>query len=606
MAGKIPSSFIDQLIARVDIVEVIDRRVPLTRKGKEFQACCPFHNEKTASFTVSPFKQFYHCFGCNAHGTAIGFLMDYANLSFVEAIEELAAGVGLQVPQQTQASAPVVAGQSVADFLHIVEQANLWFQQQLRKHPDAKQAVAYLKTRGLDGKIAASFGIGFAPDSWHDLVRALATTPQAQQQLVKTGLIIQKDDTSPSTGPSAGQSAQSKGRFFDRFRSRIIFPIEDYRGRVVGFGGRIIGTGEPKYLNSPETLLFHKGAELYGLHRARRAIGAANKSIVVEGYMDLVSLVQFGVDNVVATLGTATTRVHLQRLFRLAPEVVFCFDGDRAGRDAAWKALQVCLPEMQDGRQASFLFLPDGEDPDSIVRAQGQQAFFERVEGAMPMPEFLFEHLIAEVDMTRLDGKARLVSLAKPLITQLPAGALKDMMFSRLSALSGLTDTQLGKQTQTTNPNSRTPNRHGKPPQAGQISPLALATSLLLQNPPLALALDDVESLQQLQIQGAEVLLKMIGHIRDQPEQTTARLLELFRDSTYHGYLEKLAMRPNFIDDDVLEPQFKDTVGRLLESQKGQERREALEKLRQKSISELKEDEKAALVALLNARQAEF
>ncbi len=598
MAGKIPSTFIDELVSRVDIVEVIDSRVPLTRKGKEFQARCPFHDEKTPSFTVSPTKQFYHCFGCGAHGTAIGFLMDYANLSFVEAIEELADGVGLQLPQQTPGTQAATPRESAGDLLGMVKQANFWFQQQLRKHPDARQAVAYLKTRGLDGKIAASFGIGFAPDSWNDLVLALAATPQARQQLVKTGLIMQKDD------PSPGQNSESGAKFFDRFRSRIIFPIEDHRGRVVGFGGRIIGAGEPKYLNSPETPLFHKGAELYGLHRARRAIAAAKKSIVVEGYMDVVSLAQFGVDNAVATLGTATTRMHLQRLFRLAAEVVFCFDGDRAGRAAAWKALQVSLPEMQDGRKVGLLFLPDGEDPDSIVRTQGQAAFVERINTAKSMLDFLFDHLTEQVDMASRDGRAQLVSLAKPLLAQLPVGALRDLMFDRLTSLSGLTGTQLGKQEYSNNLNSRTrkPSKN-KPNQPGQISPLAFAISLLLQNPQLALALDDVAALQQLRIQGAEVLIKMVELIQNQPEQTTARLLELFRDSPYHGYLEKLAMRTNFIDDDVLELQFKDTVGRLLENQKEYDRQEVLEKLRQKNIKELKEDEKVALVELLNARK---
>ncbi len=589
MAGKIPATFIDELVARVDIVDVIDRRVPLTRKGREFQACCPFHEETTPSFTVSPGKQFYHCFGCGAHGTAIGFLMDYANLDFVAAVEELANRIGLQVPRETRDAAPVVPGESVGDFLRIVEQANSWFQQQLRTHPDARQAVEYLKNRGLDGKTAAAFGIGFAPHSRNDLLLALGTTPQAQQQLVKTGLITQKDN--PNQSSDAG--------FYDRFRSRIIFPIEDHRGRVVGFGGRTIGAGEPKYLNSPETSWFHKGAELYGLHRARRSIGAANQSIVVEGYMDVVSLARYGVENVVATLGTATTRTHLQRLFRLAPEVVFCFDGDRGGRAAAWKALQVVLSEMHDGRQAGFLFLPDGEDPDSIVRTQGQKAFLHRVEKAVPMPEFLFKNLTTQVDMTRLDGKARLVSLAGPLIARLPAGALKDMMFSRLSALSGLAGAQLGGQGKTLNFNSRIRNRRNHPARSGQISPLAFATSLLLQNPALALSIDNFSAVRTLRIQGAEVLIKMLECIRGQPEHTTARLLELFRDSAFHGYLQRLAMRENFIDEDALEAQFKDTINRLLQSEHQERGLVLLEKSRQ---SGLDADEKAELLELLSDR----
>jgi DNA primase len=606
MAGKIPGEFIDELVARVDIVDVIDRRVPLTRKGKEFQACCPFHEEKTASFTVSPVKQFYHCFGCGAHGTAIGFLMEYANLSFVEAIEELADGVGLQVPRQNQPHQADTPGENTGDLLRIVEQANFWFQQQLRKHPDAKQAVTYLKSRGLDGKIAASFGIGFAPDSWDDLARALGTSAQAKQQLIKAGLITKKDRDSADSGKNVKVEEVSEARYYDRFRSRIIFPIEDHRGRVVGFGGRILGDGEPKYLNSPETALYHKGAELYGLHRARRAIGSLNKSVVVEGYMDVVSLAQFGVDNTVATLGTATTRTHLQRLFRLAPEVVFCFDGDRAGLAAAWKALQVSLPEMQDGRQIGFLFLPEGEDPDTIVRSEGRDAFMRRVDEATPLPEFLFENLISQVDMGRLDGKARLVSLAKPLIDQLPSGALKEMIFARLSSLSGLTNTQLGKQEHLIEPNLNRRHRKHNPSEPGQISPLAFATSLLLQNPQLAVSFENVEGVQKLQLQGSDVLLKMIEIIRDQPDKTTARLLELFRESTVHGYLEKLAMRPNEIHEDALQAQFNDTIERLLESQKAEERQEALENLRQKNINELNDEEKKQLVALLKARNEGF
>ena len=606
MAGKIPGEFIDELVARVDIVDVIDRRVPLTRKGKEFQACCPFHEEKTPSFTVSPVKQFYHCFGCGAHGTAIGFLMEYANLSFVEAIEELADGVGLQVPRQDQPNQPAAPGEKTGDLLRIVEQANFWFQRQLRKHSDAKQAVTYLKSRGLDGKIAASFGIGFAPDSWDDLARALGTSAQAKQQLIKAGLITRKDRDNPDSGENSKVEEELEARHYDRFRSRIIFPIEDHRGRVVGFGGRILGEGEPKYLNSPETPLYHKGAELYGLHRARRAIGNANKSVVVEGYMDVVSLAQFGVDNAVAALGTATTRTHLQRLFRLAPEIVFCFDGDRAGLAAAWKALQVSLPEMQDGRQIGFLFLPESEDPDTIVRSEGRDAFLSRVDEATPLPDFLFENLVSQVDMGRLDGKARLVSLAKPLIDQFPSGALKDMIFARLSSLSGLTDTQLGKQEHPVTPYPDRRSRKHNPSEPGQISPLAFATSLLLQNPQLAVSFENIEMMQKLRLQGSDVLLKMIEIIRDQPDRTTARLLELFRESTYHGYLEKLAMRPNDIHEDALETQFIDTIERLLESQKAQDRQEALENLRQKHINELNDEEKKQLVALLKARNEGF
>ena len=588
MAGKIPRTFIDDLISRVDIVDLIDRRVPLTRKGKEYQACCPFHEEKTPSFTVSPTKQFYHCFGCGAHGTAISFLMDYANLSFVEAIQELADGAGVEVPTQDPGSAPSTPpDESPGELLRMAEQASYWFQQQLRSHSGGKQAIQYLKERGLDGRTAASFGVGYAPDSWNDLARALGTTAKAQKQLVKTGLITQKD------GNSADQA------FYDRFRGRVMFPIEDHRGRVVAFGGRILGSGEPKYLNSPETSLFHKGAELYGFHRARRAIDRENRSVVVEGYMDVIGLAQFGVDNAVATLGTATTRTHLQRLFRLAPEIVFCFDGDRAGRSAAYKALQVALPEMQDGRLAGFLFLPDGEDPDSWIRKNGKDEFNRQLSLAIPLPDFLFDTLTLQVDMTRMEGKARLVSLAKPLLEQLPQGALREMMFTRLSSISGLSGTQLDKSpTLATNP-VRRPNHARQDLPHGQLSPLALATSLLLQKPDLANSVTNIEDLKNLDMPGSEVLTSMIGSILNHPEQTTARLLESFRDSSFHPYLEKLAGRPNLIEEHALQTYFTDTINSLLHKRVEQRRLALLEKSRQGLLTREDKDE---LISLLRTR----
>jgi len=591
MAGKIPTTFIDSLMARVDIVDVIDRRVPLTRKGKEFQACCPFHDEKTPSFTVSPSKQFFHCFGCGAHGTAIGFLMDYANLSFVEAVEELAEGVNLEVPRDNAPQANVKPGEAPGQLLGIVEQASLWFQQQLRVHPDAKQAIAYLKGRGLDGRICAQFAVGFAPDSWDGLVKALGSSDIVKQQLLKAGLVTRRD----------GEDGRPAGDFYDRFRGRIIFPIEDHRGRVVAFGGRILGDGEPKYLNSPETPLFHKGAELYGLHRARRAIAAENRSVVVEGYMDVVSLAQFGVDNAVASLGTATTRTHLQRLLRLAPEVVFCFDGDRAGRDAAWKAMQVAMPELQDGRQLGFLFLPDGEDPDTIVRQEGGEVFQDRVKQATPLDQFLFDTLVAQVDMSRMDGKARLVSLARPLISQLPEGALRQMMLAKLSSLTGLSSDHVGAAAAA----EHQPRRRvrSQPLEAGQLSPLAFTISMLLQTPSLAADQELMEDVEQLSLPGSEHLKQMVHQVAADPEITTARLLEHFRDSSVHGYLEKLASYPTSIDENVLQQQFYDTLKRVVAQQHDERRLDLLEKSRQQG---LEGEEKQELLALLSARREHF
>ena len=572
MAGRIPTGFVDQVLARVDVVDVIDQRVPLARKGKEYQACCPFHEEKTPSFTVSPAKQFFHCFGCGEHGTAIGFLMKYANLGFVEAVEELAEGVGLQVPREGGRAAG--GGEaSPVPLLEMVEEANRWFQRQLRE-PHAKHAIAYLKRRGLDGRIAAGFGIGYAPDGWDALATALGDSDLRRQQLLKAGLLARRDK-------SAEKSPDKS--LYDRFRNRVIFPIEDHRGRVVAFGGRILGEGEPKYLNSPETPLFHKGTELYGLHRARREIGNAGRSIVVEGYMDVVSLAQFGVGNAVATLGTATTRTHLQRLFRLAPEIVFCFDGDRAGRAAAWKAMQAALPEMHDGRRAGFLFLPDGEDPDSVVRAEQADGFAARVARASPLEEFLFATLLEQVDMATTAGKAGLVALAKPMISQLPAGTLREMLSGRLSTETGLSAHQIETHQAQGARSAWTRGRGAgqrKPLQPGQLSPLALAISLLLQNPELASSIPDPASLKQLNERGADILLGLIDKITRDPEVTTARLLESFRTEQSHAYLEKLATRSNLIDQEALVSQFNDTLGRLLENHIERRRLWLIEELR--------------------------
>lgn len=588
MPGKIPRTFIDSLIARIDIVDVIDRRVPLTRKGTEFQACCPFHQEKTPSFTVSPSKQFYHCFGCGAHGTAIGFLMNYANLGYVDAIEELAANAGLEVPTEGASGRATKPPVAATQLRAIVEQANHWFQQQLRTHPEAKQAIAYLKRRGLDGRICAHFGIGFAPTSWDGLSSALGSNQQRKLQLVKAGLVAQRDRESKSSG----------GNQYDRFRGRVIFPIEDHRGKVVAFGGRLLGAGEPKYLNSPETPLFHKGAELYGLHRARRAIGNQNYSVVVEGYMDVVSLAQFGIDNAVATLGTATTRIHLQRLLRLAPEVVFCFDGDRAGRDAAWKAMQVALPELQDGRQLGFLFLPDGEDPDSIVRCEGAQAFGQRVANAMPLAQFLFDTLVAQVDMSRMDGRARLVKMAQPLINQLPEGALRQTMLSRLTTLSGLASSQFGSVAAT--PTTRPARRKARALAPAQLSPLAFAISMLLQNPALGQNLQQPEIIKSITLAGAEHLRSMLQQIAADPKISTARLLEHYRDTDIHSYLEKLAAYPTSIDSAVRSRHFNDTLAKIAAQQDEQRRLFLLEKSRHQA---LEGDQKQELLALLNARK---
>jgi len=372
MAGLIPQDFIDDLIARADIIEVVGRRVQLKKAGREFKACCPFHDEKTPSFTVSPGKGFYHCFGCGAHGTAIGFLMEFDHMSFVEAIESLAGSMGVDVPR-SESDKPA---RRYDELFSLLDTISRHFQDCLK---DSPTAVEYVKNRGIDGSTAKRFGIGYAPDGWSNVLDKFGKSTEAAQRLLATGMIIEKDN----------------GKHYDRFRDRIMFPIRDARGRTIGFGGRTLGDGEPKYLNSPETVLFHKGRELYGLYEARQALRNIEQLVVVEGYMDAVALARHGIDFAVATLGTATTSDHLNRLFQLTENVCFAFDGDRAGRKAAWRALENALPQIREGRQIRFMFLPEGHDPDSYVNEFGTDAFLKALDEGLALSEFLIKELPA-------------------------------------------------------------------------------------------------------------------------------------------------------------------------------------------------------------------
>lgn len=537
MAGRIPEKFIDELLTRIDIVEVIDRRVPLKKAGKDFKACCPFHNEKTPSFTVSQAKQFFHCFGCGAHGSAVGFLMDYERLSFPEAVEALAQEAGMEVPREVRAEGQ--RQDELAPLYKLMAEADKYYRRQLREHPGAEPVIAYLKDRGLTGEIARQFSLGYAPDSWDGILNALGTDDAAKTNLEKAGLVIKKEGTE---------------RYYDRFRGRVMFPIHDQRGRVIGFGGRVIGKGEPKYLNSPETPLFHKGREMYGLYLAREGIRRREQVLVVEGYMDVVALAQHGIDYAVATLGTATTREHLERIFRFAPHVLFCFDGDRAGRDAAWRALEQALPVLHEGRQVSFLFLPEGEDPDSLVRKEGQQGFEKRLqEEALPAPEYLFRELAAQADTSRMDGRARLIELARPHIERVPVGVLRDMMLAQLAQLSGLPveriqqglkDPAEGLAEAPPAPPANRPRRRG-PAGLAPTSLERLAVALLLQHPEVANQSGDTAFLADLPGEGPALLRRMLNAIRElmatgSPEVSMARLLERMRDDGMYPHLQKL------------------------------------------------------------------
>jgi DNA primase len=528
MPGKIPKKFIDDLLSRIDIIDVIDARVPLKKAGKDYKACCPFHEEKTPSFTVSQDKQFYHCFGCGVNGSAIRFLMDYEHMSFPEAVKDLAQRAGITVPQDTQYSSddkPDIT----APLLDVLGQADRFYRRMLREHPQAHEAIDYLKRRGLTGEIAADFGLGFAPDGWDNLLKAVGTTDESRAALLSAGLLVKKD----------------AGGYYDRFRHRVMFPIQDHRGRLIGFGGRVLDQGEPKYLNSPETPLFHKGRELYGLYRARDALKRTGRALVVEGYMDVVALAQYGLDYAVATLGTATTRDHLERLFRYVPEVVFCFDGDRAGREAAWRALENGLPVLHEGRQVSFLFLPDGEDPDTLVRKEGAVEFGARLKAAMPLPDYFFQHLADQVELSRLDGRARLVELARPHLSKMRPGVLRQLMVARLAELSHLPVAELSRLLETgERPVLAEARRDMRRPAAGQVRPSLVRTAitLLLQHPQLARTVGDAGAeFRALESRpGVALFFDLLRLLRDRPDIKTGFIIEHYRDSEYQHALEKL------------------------------------------------------------------
>ncbi len=421
MAGRIPQHFIDDLLSRVDIIDVVDSRVKLKKTGRNYSACCPFHKEKTPSFTVSPDKQFYYCFGCGASGNAVGFVMDHDHLDFPTAVETLAGQLGLEVPHEQTSKR---RGPDNSELYELMDKAVKLYTQQLQQHTHSPRAIHYLKQRGLDNSICESFGIGFAPPGWDNLQKALATSPEKEKKLITTGMLVHNEDAD---------------RIYDRFRDRIMFPIRDSRGRYIAFGGRVLGDEKPKYLNSPESPIFHKGKELYGLYEARQASRNLSKIIVVEGYMDVVALTQQGITNSVATLGTATTSDHMQRLFKVVPEVVFCFDGDDAGRRAAWRALESTLPNMEDGRQARFMFLPQGEDPDSMVRQSGAEQFLELIKDqALSLDNFLFKQLEDGLDLGTMDGRARLAKLAGPYLKRLPEGLFHQLLIKKLSDITGL------------------------------------------------------------------------------------------------------------------------------------------------------------------------
>ncbi|MFF7105872.1 DNA primase [Pseudomonas sichuanensis] len=648
MAGLIPQSFIDDLLNRTDIVDVVSSRVQLKKTGKNLSACCPFHKEKSPSFTVSPDKQFYYCFGCGAGGNALGFIMDHDNLDFPQAVEELARAAGMEVPREEGRKGQKPRQPTDSPLYPLLEAASEFYRQALRSHPTRKAAVDYLKGRGLSGEIARDFSLGFAPPGWDNLLKHLGADALQQKVMIDAGLLI--------------ENAES-GKRYDRFRDRVMFPIRDSRGRVIAFGGRVLGDDKPKYLNSPETPVFHKGQELYGLYEARKNNRNLDEIIVVEGYMDVIALAQQGLRNAVATLGTATSEEHLKRLFRVVPSVLFCFDGDQAGRKAAWRALESTLPSLQDGRRARFLFLPEGEDPDSLVRAEGTDAFHARInQHAQPLADYFFEQLSNEADPRSLEGKAHMVTLAAPLIEKVPGANLRQLMRNRLKEITGLDPQQLEQLAQSAPAASSvpdydpgfdydamasytpdygdlqhqpdyapaqqeqrpwTPNKGGKkqwegkpwdkkggkpwqrdgqrgdaPPRVpAPVEPPSLsALRTLLHHPLLAGKVEDAGHFADEQQLYSQLLVALIEAAQKNPKLSSMQLIARWHGTEQGRLLRALAEKEWLIDADNLEQQFFDTITSL----SARQRERSLEHLISKSrLTGLDEDETAKLRDLL-------
>lgn len=556
MSGRIPQSFIDNILNRTDIVDLIDTRVKLRKSGKNYSACCPFHNEKTPSFTVTRDKQFYYCFGCGASGNAISFLMDYERLNFVDAIKSLALPMGLELPTSSD-NAP---REDFRPLYSAMEKAAEFYQQQLRRHPQKPRAVQYLKGRGLSGEIALRFALGYAPPGWDSLSRIANDDAALKEPLLKTGLLLRHE---------------AKQSIYDAMRDRIIFPIRDFRGRIIAFGGRVLGDDKPKYLNSPESEIFHKGQELYGLYEARQT--KLKQLVVVEGYMDVVALAQFGITWAVATLGTATSTAHVERMFRLVDHIVFCFDGDDAGRRAAWRALEATLPTISDGKSIRFLFLPESEDPDSLVRKEGANRLCERLDNAEPLTEFLFRHLSLDLRLDTLEDRARLGALASPLINKVPDSLFKTMLWQRLADETGL-DASTLRQPSTESPepptayfsNASPPSRETRRPFARRpVLPAASlptlcakAVRMLLQHPE-SVTHAELQTVIQLPLEGIALLRDIVALLQEYPELSTAALLGAWHGSEEGSLLARLAAEEFLLPSEDIPQEFSDVLHRL-------------------------------------------
>ncbi|WP_216782200.1 DNA primase [Candidatus Profftia tarda] len=546
MAGLIPRLFIHDLLSRTDIIDLVCTRLQLKKRGKNYYACCPFHNEKTPSFTVNSGKQFYHCFGCGAHGNAIDFLMHYDKLKFIESIEELAAIAGLDVPFEPGNKTSKTEYHHRQMVYQLMNNIKDFYQETLLTSPSSKYAHQYLVQRGLGRDIMKHFNIGYAPPGWDNILKRFGHNFSSRKDLNYAGMLVNDD----------------KGRTYDRFRDRVIFPIRDRRGRVIAFGGRTIGNSIPKYINSPETEIFHKGRNLFGLYEAQRHNTKLSCLLVVEGYMDVVALAQFGIDYALSSLGTATTSEHIQLMFRTTDTVVCCYDGDNAGREAAWRTLKNALSFLEDGRQLRFMFLPNGEDPDTLIRKEGRSAFQKRIDQSQPLSSFLFNTLMRQVDLSSPDGRAKLSTLVLPLIRQIPGETLKLYLRQFLGQKLGIIDdSRLEKMLyrQDSKINNHTNNQI-------KITNMRLLIGLLIQNPSLAYEVHTVEFLWKQKLPGLELFLELVETCVANPGLTTGQLIERYRNNKYAKQLENLAIWNHMVIEDKVHQTFLDTLVCLYDS----------------------------------------
>ena len=544
MSERIPQDFIDDLIERADVSEVIGKRVEIKKAGKEYKACCPFHNEKTPSFTVSPEKGFYHCFGCGAHGTALGFLMDYERLTFVEAIEELAKMVGIPVPKTKEDR---VVNKENNDLKSLLSRVSKHYEKNLK---ESTIAIEYFKSRGIDGKTARHYALGFAIKSYDDILKNFGKTAKDRKQLLACGLLTEKDD----------------GGYFDKFRNRVMFPIRNNRGEVVGFGGRVIADEEPKYLNSPGTVLFKKGELLYGLFESKKSIAESNSAIIVEGYTDVIGLYQFGVGNSLATLGTATTDNHINKIFRISDQIIFCFDGDDAGKKAAEKAMKLCLPLVRKNKEAYFLILEE-EDPDEFIRKYGHEQFEARLATAQSTDEFLINICNKTSDINTVKGKANAIENAMALINTIQDGIYKDLMVEKIASEYNLTLEKLVNYVPSqkiTKKASRTNTQRNKPAYLkNRPSLINQAIRILLHKPELGKMIDLNNQFKHLDQKGINVLKEIIQLIHTKDSIKLATIIEHFQDQKLQRYLSQLAMDEGLINKNEMLSEFNDITQRL-------------------------------------------